>query len=337
MECEFAVETAIKAGYRLIDTANTYRNEGQVGNALKKCIDEGVVKREDMFITTKLWVTTWRAEDVAKAISISLERLQTDYIDLLLVHEPAFINLTEEGERRRREGDFLDVDMVVPNDPKYRLGYNLDCLKEMWGAMEKAVREGKVRSIGVANFSSKKVNDVLSFCTIPPAMDQVEMHPYLQQWEVKEALEKHGIKMTAFYPLGGSANQNNDGTGGNESIEFGFLANHNKGKIALLKNPQILAIAKNHNKTPAQILLRWAVQRGTVCIPKSVHENRIKENFDIFDFELTDEEMKEIRSMDMRKRYSDVSDTLFPGESNSRDYWDNEYLYNCLLIDGFPK
>ena len=109
MECEFAVETAIKAGYRLIDTANNYRNEGQVGNALKKCIDEGVVKREDMFITTKLWVTTWRAEDVAKAISISLERLQTDYIDLLLVHEPAFINLP----RRESDADVREISLML--------------------------------------------------------------------------------------------------------------------------------------------------------------------------------------------------------------------------------
>ena len=308
MECEFAVETAIKAGYRLIDTANNYRNEGQVGNALKKCIDEGVVKREDMFITTKLWVTTWRAEDVAKAISISLERLQTDYIDLLLVHEPAFINLTEEGERRRREGDFLDVDMVVPNDPKYRLGYNLDCLKEMWGAMEEAVRSGKVRSIGVSNFSAKKVLDILSFCSIPPAMNQVELHPYLQQWDTIETLEKKGIKMTAFFPLGGFRNMNN------------------KNEVPLIKDPRILEIAGNHNKTAAQVLIRWAIQRGTVCIPKSVHEDRIKENFDVFDFELTPEEMQKIRAMDRGKRFVDPSVLLYAGKFDPKEHWDNEYI-----------
>ena len=191
--------------------------------------------------------------------------------------------------------------------------------------MEKAVREGKVRSIGVANFSSKKVNDVLSFCTIPPAMDQVEMHPYLQQWETKEALDTHGIKMTAYYPLGGTANLNNDGTGEAVRVEFGAMLNYNKREITLMKNPVILEIAKNHNKTPAQVLIRWAIQRGTVCIPKSVHENRIKENFDVFDFELTPEEMEKIRAMDRGTRFSDPTKLLFSGEISSQDYWDGEY------------
>ena len=325
-ECESAVETAIKTGYRLIDTAASYRNERAVGRAIKKCIDEGVVKREDLFITTKLWVTDWKKDNVAKAVSQSLKNLQMDYIDLLLIHQAGFLNLPDEEEKHRQQGDFYDYVGVPPKDPRYRLGYNLDCLKETWGAMENAVKEGKVRSIGVSNFSAKKVNDLLSFCSIPPAMDQVELHPYLQQWETKEALDKRGIKMTAYYPLGGTANLNNDGTGEAVRVEFGAMLNYNKREITLMKNPVILEIAKNHNKTPAQVLIRWAIQRGTVCIPKSVHENRIKENFDVFDFELTPEEMEKIKSLDLGKRYADPTGLLYADDTDPKKHWDGEYI-----------
>ena len=305
-ECESAVETAIRAGYRLIDTASAYRNERAVGRAVKKCIDEGIVKREDVFITTKLWVTDWKKDNVAKAVSQSLKNLQMDYIDLLLIHQAGFLNLPEEEEKHRQQGDFYDYVGVPPKDPRYRLGYNLDCLKETWGAMENAVKEGKVRSIGVSNFSAKKVNDLLSFCSIPPAMDQVELHPYLQQWETMEALDKHGIKLTAYFPLGGAMTMGSD--------------------VSPMKDPVILEIAKNHNKTAAQVLIRWAIQRGTVCIPKSVHENRIKENFDVFDFELTPEEMEKIKSLDKRQRFADPTGLLCPGVPDSKKHWDGEYI-----------
>ena len=306
-ECESAVEAAIKSGYRLIDTATVYRNERAVGKAIKKCIDEGIVKREDLFITSKLWIADWKAEDVAKSVSQSLANLQTDYIDLYLIHQAGFFNLPEDVDKHRREGDFFDYPMIPPNDPKYRLGYKVECVKEAWGALEKAVKEGKLRSIGVSNFSTKKVEELLSFCSIPPAMNQVELHPYLQQWDTIETLEKKGVKMTAFFPLGGFRNMNN------------------KNEVPLIKDPRILEIAKNHNKTAAQVLIRWAIQRGTVCIPKSVHENRIKENFDVFDFELTPEEMEKIRAMDRGTRFSDPTKLLFSGEISSKDYWDGEY------------
>ena len=306
-ECESAVEAAIRTGYRLIDTATAYKNERAVGRAIKRCIDEGIIKREDVFITTKLWVADWKAENVAKSVSQSLANLQTDYIDLMLIHQAGFFNLPEEAEKHRQQcGDFFDYDIVPPNDPKYRLGYNLDCLKEAWGAMEKAVKEGKIRSIGISNFSTKKVNDLLSFCSIVPAMNQVELHPYLQQWETMEALEKHGIKLTAYFPLGGAMTMGSD--------------------VSPMKNPVILEIAKNHNKTAAQVLIRWAIQRGTVCIPKSVHENRIKENFDVFDFELTPEEMEKIKSLDKKQRFADPTGLLYPGVPDSKKHWDGEYI-----------
>ena len=306
-ECESAVEAAIRNGYRLIDTASVYKNERAVGRAIKKCIDEGIVKREDLFITTKLWCPDWKTENVAKSVSQSLANLQTDYIDLYLIHMAGFYNLPDEDEKHRQEGDFFDYPYSPPNDPKYRLGYKVECVKEAWKGLENAVKEGKVRSIGVSNFSTKKVEELLSFCSIPPAMNQVELHPYLQQWDTIETLEKKGVKMTAFFPLGGFRNMNN------------------KNEVPLIKDPRILEIAKNHNKTAAQVLIRWAIQRGTVCIPKSVHENRIKENFDVFDFELTPEEMEKIRAMDRGTRFSDVAQILFSYEISSQDYWDGEY------------
>ena len=261
-----------------------------------------------MFITTKIWPTEWKAENVARSISESLANLQTDYIDLLLMHQSGFLNLPDDMEKHRLEGDYFDYPMVLPDDPKYRLGYNLDCLKEMWGAMEEAVRSGKVRSIGVSNFSAKKVLDILSFCSIPPATNQVELHPYLQQWDTIDTLEKRGIVLTAYFSLGGTANINS------------------KDELPLIKDPRILEIARNHNKTAAQVLIRWAIQRGTVCIPKSVHENRIKENFDVFDFELTPEEMERIRAMDRGTRFVDPSVLLYAGKFDPKEHWDNEYI-----------
>ena len=279
-----------------------------MGRAVKKCIDEHIIKREDVFITTKIWPTEWKAENVARSISESLANLQTDYIDLLLMHQSGFLNLPDDMEKHRLEGDYFDYPMVLPDDPKYRLGYNLDCLKEMWGAMEEAVRSGKVRSIGVSNFSAKKVLDILSFCSIPPATNQVELHPYLQQWDTIDTLEKRGIVLTAYFSLGGTANINS------------------KDELPLIKDPRILEIARNHNKTAAQVLIRWAIQRGTVCIPKSVHENRIKENFDVFDFELTPEEMERIRAMDRGTRFVDPSVLLYAGKFDPKEHWDNEYI-----------
>ena len=154
-ECEQSVIDAIKAGYRLIDTAIAYGNQKAVGNAIKKCIDEGIVKREELFITTKLWITEWKPEDVEKSVKLSLEELQVDYIDLFLIHQSYFINLPEELEEKRRKGYFFDRPLIPEDDPKYRLGYNIDNLKQTWGKMEELCRAGLLHSIGVSNFSGK--------------------------------------------------------------------------------------------------------------------------------------------------------------------------------------
>lgn len=313
-EAEAAVETAIKTGYRHIDTATAYKNERAVGNAIQKCIKEGIIKREDIFITTKLWVTDWKAENVRKSIAQSLIDLQTDYIDLLLIHQAGFLNLPEDQEKHRQENYFFDYPIIPPNDPKYRLGYNEDCVREAWTTMEEAVREGKVRSIGISNFSTKKVLDLLRFCQIKPVMNQVELHPYLQQWETMKTLGEHGILLTAYFPLGGAMNM------------------ASTTEVPLIKDPRILNIAEKHGKTAAQVLIRWAIQRGTVCIPKSVHDNRIKENFAVFDFELSEEEMNEIKAMDRGHRFANPVPLLYAGEQDVKKHWDNEYVNSPLCL-----
>ena len=314
-ECEQSVIDAIKAGYRLIDTAIAYGNQKAVGNAIKKCIDEGIVKREELFITTKLWITEWKPEDVEKSVKLSLEELQVDYIDLFLIHQSYFINLPEELEEKRRKGYFFDRPLTVDDDPKYRLGYSVEIVKQTWGKMEELCRAGLLHSIGVSNFSAKRVNDVLSFCSIKPAVNQIELHPYLQQWETKETLAKNDIYLMAYFPLGGAAH-----------VRAGDVAGP-------MDDPVIKRIAENHHKTPAQIMIRWAVQRGTICIPKSIHEERIKENCNIYDFELSEEEMKDIRAIDKGHRFARPL-FIAPGGTDWKELYDGEYSqeYNCLFV-----
>ena len=306
-ECENAVIAAIKDGYRLIDTAVAYANQKAVGNAIKKCIDEGIVKREELFITTKLWITEWKPEDVEKSVKICLEELQLDYIDLFLVHQSVLMNLPKDLDEKRRKGYFFDRPLIPEDDPKYRLGYNIDNLKQTWGKMEELCRAGLLHSIGVSNFSGKRIKDMLSFCTIKPAVNQVELHPYLQQWETKAICDAAGIYLMAFYPLGGSVKTR---------------SSTNPGPM---EDPVIKRIAEKYHKTPAQIVIRWAVQRGTICIPKSSHEERIKENCSIYDFELSEEEMSEIKAIDKGFRFAKRS-FLVPSPQDWKDLWDGEYL-----------
>ena len=234
-EAETSVLAALEDGYRLIDTANTYVNEKAVGRAMRK----SCVPREDIFLETKLWPAFYQDED---AVDKTLERLGTDYIDLLLIHQPA---------------------------GNYVAGYR---------QMEKAYKEGKVRAIGLSNFNQGQIEEILSLCEVKPAVLQTEVHPYFQERELKKFLERAGMVIQAWYPLG-------------------------HGDKALLEEPLFAELAKKYGKTNAQVILRWHIQAGNIVIPGSKNPAHIKDNFDLFDFSLTEEEMAKIAALDKDTRY----------------------------------
>ena len=238
-QCEDVVYEAIKHGYRLIDTAMYYTNEDAVGRAVKKATDEGICKREELFITTKLWPTDMKNEDTAKrAIDTSLKKLNMDYIDLYLVHQAL--------------GDYFSG----------------------WRAMEDAYKQGLLKSIGVSNFYPNILANFCETVEIQPSVNQIELHPYFVQEDALENMKYYNVIPEAWAPLGG-------------------------GRYDPFNNEMLKNIAKKHNKTVSQVILKWNVQRGVVVLPKSVHLDRIKENFEIFDFTLTAEEMKNISTLDM--------------------------------------
>lgn len=234
-EAESATVLALQNGGRLVDTANAYCNEKAVGRAMKK----SGVAREDIFLETKLWPSFYGMSD---AVEKTLERLDTDYIDLLLIHQPA--------------GDYI-------------AGYKL---------MEKAYKEGKTRAIGLSNFKEKQIREILDMCEVKPSVLQTEIHPYSQEKKLKELLEKEAVKAQAWYPLG-------------------------HGDKKLLGESIFSRLGEKYGKSNAQIILRWHIQSGNIVIPGSKNPEHIKSNFDVFDFELTPEEMNEISALDRKKRY----------------------------------
>jgi 2,5-diketo-D-gluconate reductase A len=235
-ECEQSVYDAIMAGYRLIDTAASYLNEEAVGRAIKR----SGVAREELFITTKLWVQDTGYERTKKAFDKSLERLQLDYLDLYLIHQP-----------------FGDV-------------YG------SWRAMEELYREGKVRAIGVSNFQPDRLIDLMIHNEVVPAVNQVETHPFNQQIENAKFMKENHVQIESWAPFA-------------------------EGKNNLFQNEMLASIAEKHNKSVAQVVLRWLTQRGIVVIPKSVRKDRIIENFNIFDFKLSQEDMELITTLDTKQ------------------------------------
>lgn len=238
-ECKEAVLNAIKAGYRLIDTAASYTNEDAVGEAVREAVSEGICTREELFITSKMWVQDMENYDTAKkAIDHSIETLGTGYIDLYLLHQAM--------------KDYFSA---------YR-------------AMEDAYKEGKLRAIGVSNFYPHTLTNFCETVEIRPMVNQIETHPFFTQEPSLETMKYYDVVPEAWAPLGG-------------------------GRYKPFENEMLLKIAENHHKSVSQVILRWNVQRGVVVIPKSVHKERIEENFNIFDFTLNQEEMTQISSLDM--------------------------------------
>lgn len=258
-----AIRDAIDVGYRHFDAAALYGNEPQLGRLFAEIFKEGKVKREDIFITSKLFNDQHRKEHVRAAFLKTLKELQLTYLDLYLIHFP--ISTKNTGPSPNFATTELDS---VP-------------LSETWAALEELVNEGLVRSIGISNFNVQLTLDLLSYAKIRPQVNQVEIHPLLAQTGLVKYLKSQNIVVSAYFPIGG--HRPNDAQ-------------------AVINNELVKKIADKHNKTPAQILLRWSLQRGLNPIVKSATPSRIKENFDIFNFELSADEIEEITSLDRNER-----------------------------------
>lgn len=268
-----AVKFAILgAGYRQIDCASVYGNEKEIGQAFEEIFATGKVKREELFVTSKLWNDAHGAEDVEIACRKTLEDLRLEYLDLYLVHW----GIAVKKDSNFGGGEHLALDRVP--------------LSETWQAMENLVEEGLVKSIGVSNFNVQLLNDLLSYAKVKPVMNQVELHPYNVQPGLVEFCQKSEVALTAYSPLGRP--------GYHEKEERGLYLPE-----TLVKNLVINRIAERYNKTPAQILLRFSIERGLVCIPKSTRPERIKENIDIFEFSLSKDDMDQLFALDIGYRY----------------------------------
>ncbi|XP_070764351.1 aldo-keto reductase family 1 member A1-B [Enoplosus armatus] len=291
-----AVVWALEAGYHHIDCAAIYGNEVEIGEALQETLGPGkALRREDVFITSKLWNNQHHAEDVKPALLKTLKDLKLEYLDLYLIHWPYAFQRGDVPFPKKEDGTLLydDIDYKVT-----------------WAAMEKLVGEGLVRSIGLSNFNSRQIDDILSVASIKPTVLQVESHPYLAQVELLAHCRDRGLVMTAYSPLG-SADR--------------FWKDPNE--PVLLQDPVIATLAEKYKKSPAQIILRWHTQRGVVTIPKSVTESRIKENIQVFDFTLDAEEMKLISELNKGWRYI-VPMIKVEGEHVPRDAGHPHYPFN---------
>ncbi|XP_063899149.1 aldo-keto reductase family 1 member B1 [Helicoverpa armigera] len=272
-----AVKNAIDIGYRHIDCAFVYGNEKEVGAAITAKIADGTVKREDLFITSKLWNTFHRPDLVKGALLKTLDNLNLKYLDLYLIHWPQAYQ--EDGELFPKKGEdiaFSDVDYV-----------------DTWKAMEPLVGEGLTKSIGVSNFNSKQIARLLEHANIVPVTNQVECHPYLNQRRLKEFCEARNIKITAYSPLG--------------SPDRPWAK---PGDPSLMDDPKLKAIADRLGKTVAQVLIRYQIDRGVIVIPKSVTKSRIESNFNVFDFKLSQEDVSLIDSFDCNGRLVPMTASL---------------------------
>jgi diketogulonate reductase-like aldo/keto reductase len=269
-----ATKAALEAGFRHLDCAERYRNEKAVGDALQETFKAGTLQRKDLFVTTKLWNTNHRPERVRPAFDASRRRLQLDEIDCYIIHTPFAFQPGDEQDPRDEHGRVI-----------YDSGVTL---AETWGALERLVDEGHCKSIGLSDITLDKLREIVSVARIRPAMVQVESHPYLPEWELLDFCRKHGIVLQAFAALGHAMEPN------------------------LLADPVITDIARRLHKTPAQIALAWAVQRGTAFLTTSTNSRRIQENFDIS--ALPEEAMREMReAITTNVRFNTVVETGVPG------------------------
>ncbi len=272
-----SVYEALKTGYRHIDSAFLYQNEEQTGQAIRDAISNGIVTREELFVTSKLWNSFHHPDDVEEGFRISLEKLQLDYIDLYLIHWPVVF----------RKG------VLMPSGPEDLIPLESIPIETTWMAMQSLKEKGLVKHLGVSNFSISKIQRLIDKTGIVPEMNQVEIQPYFQQKELLAYCKQNGILMTAFYPLGGPT-----------------IIRSEKN---LFVHPVVMSIAAKHNATSAQILLAWGMARGYAVIPKSIRPDRIKENFDSLKINLDENDMLQMSQLDCGMRMSIAAYSIFEG------------------------
>jgi len=269
-----ATKAALEAGFRQLDASERYRNEKDVGEALREVFAAGRIKRDDVFVATKLWNNNHRPERVKPAFEASLEKLQLDYVDLYLIHTPFAFRPGDEQDPRDGSGNVI-----------YDTGVTL---LDTWRAMEGLVDEGRCKAIGLSDISTDKVNEIFKAARIKPAVVHVESHPYLPEWDLLDYCRKHGIVLQAFAALGHGS------------------------EPKLLEDPLITSIAQRAKKTPAQVLLAWGIQRGTALLTTSTTPSRIKENFEVST--LPEDAIREIsEGIKSRVRFNAVVETGIPG------------------------
>ncbi len=269
-----ATKTALEVGFRNFDCAERYRNEEAVGDAMHEVFKAGAIQRKDMFVATKLWNTNHRPERVKPAFDASRRRLQVDYVDCYLIHTPFAFQPGDEQDPRDARGQVI-------YDPGVTLA-------ETWGALERLVDDGDCKSIGLSDIGLEKLQEIVAVARIKPAVVQVESHPFLPEWDLLDFCQQHGIVLQAFAALGHASNPK------------------------VLDDPVIKAIAQRVHKTPAQVALAWAVQRGTAFLTTSTTPHRIQENFDIST--LPEDAMQEIRNgITTSARFNTVVETGVPG------------------------
>jgi D-xylose reductase len=276
------VYNAIKAGYRLFDGACDYGNEVECGQGVARAIKEGLVKREELFIVSKLWNTFHDGERVEPIVRKQLADWGLEYFDLYLIHFPVALEYVDPSVRYP-PGWHVDGDSKVSRSKA--------TIQETWTAFEKLVDAGLSKSIGISNFQAQLVYDLLRYARIPPATLQIEHHPYLVQQELLNLAKHEGIAVTAYSSFGAQS-----------FVEFKMA--HAENVKPLFEDETIKSVAEKHGKTPAQVLLRWATQRGLAVIPKSSSEERLKSNLDCLSFDLSDEDIKKISGLDRNLRFN---------------------------------